>query len=177
MATKGYSTLTRSPKLEPLHQMQFNVMSRTPSFGVGLPLLHGMLSVYSKPHRQGGIILSTGSKSSVWLTPHPPSGLTKGQNPLPRISVYFLKLLSSVGISLRYQKLIFKCNGVWVADKKVSPPSSKIKFRKGGCPRGVMVKAMVCGVVVSEFELQSRCYVRFQTNALEKSMNPPYPSS
>ncbi len=28
--------------------------------------------------------------------------------------------------------------------------------RKRGCPRGVMVKAMDCGIVVSEFELQSR---------------------
>ena len=27
-----------------------------------------------------------------------------------------------------------------------------------GCPRGVMVKAMDCGIVVSEFVLQSRYY-------------------
>ena len=29
----------------------------------------------------------------------------------------------------------------------------------GGCPRGVMVKAMDCGIVVREFVLQSRYYV------------------
>ena len=40
------------------------------------------------------------------------------------------------------------------------------------CPRGVMVKAMDCGIVVSEFVLQSRYYVHFQTNTLGKGMNP-----
>ena len=43
---------------------------------------------------------------------------------------------------------------------------------KWGCPRGVMVKAMDCGIVVSEFVLQSRYYVRFRTNTLGKGMNP-----
>ena len=35
-----------------------------------------------------------------------------------------------------------------------------------GCPRGVIVKAMDCGIVVSEFVLQSRYYVNFWTNTL-----------
>ena len=30
---------------------------------------------------------------------------------------------------------------------------------KAGCPHGVIVKAMDCGIVVSEFVLQSRYYV------------------
>ena len=38
-----------------------------------------------------------------------------------------------------------------------------------GCPRGVMVKALGFGIVVSEFE---RYYVQFRTNTLEKTMNP-----
>ena len=42
----------------------------------------------------------------------------------------------------------------------------------GGCPRGVMVKAMDCGIVVREFVLQSRYYVPFQANTLGKVMNP-----
>ena len=42
----------------------------------------------------------------------------------------------------------------------------------GGSPRGVMVKAMDCGIVVSEFEFQSRYYVHFRKNTLEKGMNP-----
>ena len=37
--------------------------------------------------------------------------------------------------------------------------------------RGVMVKAMDGGIVVSEFVLQSHYYVHFQANTLEKGMN------
>ena len=40
------------------------------------------------------------------------------------------------------------------------------------CPRGVMVKAMDCGIVVREFVLQSRYYVHFRANTLGKGMNP-----
>ena len=36
----------------------------------------------------------------------------------------------------------------------------------------MMVKALDCGIVVNEFELQSRYYVPFQTNTLQKGMNP-----
>ena len=48
---------------------------------------------------------------------------------------------------------------------------------KRGCPCGVMVKAMDSGIVVCEFELQSRYYVHFQTNTLGKGIEPPYPPS
>ena len=41
-----------------------------------------------------------------------------------------------------------------------------------GCPRGVTVKAVVCRIVVSEFELQSRYYVVFWINTLGKGVNP-----
>ena len=41
-----------------------------------------------------------------------------------------------------------------------------------GCPRGVMVKTMDCGIVVREFVLQSRYYVHFRANTLGKGMNP-----
>ena len=41
-----------------------------------------------------------------------------------------------------------------------------------GCPRGVMVKVMDCGIVVREFVLQSHYYVHFRANALGKGMNP-----
>ena len=46
-----------------------------------------------------------------------------------------------------------------------------IKFNRE-CPRGVMVKAMDYGIVVSEFVLQSRYYVHFRVNTLGKGMNP-----
>ena len=41
-----------------------------------------------------------------------------------------------------------------------------------GCPLGVMVKAMNCGIVVREFVLQSRYYVHFRANTLGKGMKP-----
>ena len=40
------------------------------------------------------------------------------------------------------------------------------------CPRGVMVKALDCGIVVREFVLQSRYYVHIRANTLGKDMNP-----
>ena len=40
------------------------------------------------------------------------------------------------------------------------------------CPRGVIVKAMDCGIVGREFILQSRYYVYFRANTLGKGMNP-----
>ena len=43
--------------------------------------------------------------------------------------------------------------------------------------RGVMVKSMDCGIVVSEFVLQSRYYVHFRANTLGESYEPPYPPS
>ena len=48
----------------------------------------------------------------------------------------------------------------------------KTKINIRGCPRGVMVKAMDCGIVVCEFVLQSRYYVHFRANTLGKGMNP-----
>ena len=35
-----------------------------------------------------------------------------------------------------------------------------------------MVKVMDCGIIVSEFVLQSLYYVHFQANTLGKGMNP-----
>ena len=40
-----------------------------------------------------------------------------------------------------------------------------------GCPRGIMAKAMDCGIIVNEFVLQSRYYVRFWANTLGIVMN------
>ena len=45
----------------------------------------------------------------------------------------------------------------------------------GGGPCGVMIKAIDCGIVVSEFALQSCYYVHFRTNTLWKGMNPLIP--
>ena len=58
--------------------------------------------------------------------------------------------------SRRHQCRIYKCDSKSI----------------GGCPRGVMVKAMDCGIVVSEFLLQSRYYVHYRANTLGKGMDP-----
>ena len=47
-----------------------------------------------------------------------------------------------------------------------------LKSTGGGCPRGIMVKAMDCGIVVSEFVLQLYYYVHFQANTVGKGMSP-----
>ena len=49
-------------------------------------------------------------------------------------------------------------------------PNQAITFSQG-CPRGVMVKAMDCGIVVREFVLQSCYYVHFRVHTLGKGMN------
>ena len=41
-----------------------------------------------------------------------------------------------------------------------------------GCPCGVMVKAMDCRIVISKSVFQSRYYVHFRANTIEKDMNP-----
>ena len=46
------------------------------------------------------------------------------------------------------------------------------RTRAKALSRGVMVKAMNCGIVVREFVLQSRYYVYFRANTLGKGMNP-----
>ena len=50
---------------------------------------------------------------------------------------------------------------------------SHFPFR--GCPRGVMVKAIYCGIIVSEFVLQSRYYIHFRANTHGKGMNTLIP--
>ena len=66
------------------------------------------------------------------------------------------------------QKLLgsYTCLNLW---EKFAENES-IRIRR--CPRGVIVKAMDCGIMVSAFVLQSRYYVHFLTNTLGKGMNP-----
>ena len=48
----------------------------------------------------------------------------------------------------------------------------EVKDFKGVCPHGVMVKAMDCGIVVSDFVLQLRYYIHFQANTHGEHINP-----
>ena len=49
------------------------------------------------------------------------------------------------------------------------PPNNNNSKETGA---GVMVKALDCGIVVSEFKLQSCYYLHFLTNILGKGMHP-----
>ena len=51
-------------------------------------------------------------------------------------------------------------------------PNSTTSTGQGGCPRGVVVKAMDCGIEVRQFVLQSHYYVHFRANTIGKGMNP-----
>ena len=55
---------------------------------------------------------------------------------------------------------------------RISENVQNIPQSHRGCPRGVMIKAMDCGIVVSDLVLQLRYYVHFRTNTLGKGMNP-----
>ena len=60
----------------------------------------------------------------------------------------------------------------WFIYYILCPYMTVLKQRLRGCPSGVMVKAMDCGIVVCEFILQSCYYVHFRVNTLGKGMNP-----
>ena len=53
-----------------------------------------------------------------------------------------------------------------------TPPPTLNNLIQWGCPRDVMVKAMDCRIVISEFVLQSHNYIHFRANSLGKGMNP-----
>ena len=49
-----------------------------------------------------------------------------------------------------------------------------ISYNYRGCPHGVMVKAMDCKIVVSEFKLHLFYHVHFQINILMEMYEHPY---
>ena len=53
----------------------------------------------------------------------------------------------------------------------------KVTIRRRRYPCGIMVKALDCGIVVSEFELQSCYYVHFLCKYPWERYEPPYPPS
>ena len=66
-------------------------------------------------------------------------------------------------------KYIGKCNNYY-GTKVIIQRNCSTSVQ--GCPHGVMVKAIDCRIVVSEFVLHSRYYVHFHANTLGKGMNP-----
>ena len=88
---------------------------------------------------------------------------------------------------IKPHKIIRPCKTQWIIKSKQKPKLLLTKnvllflfwnsendklFHFRWCPRGVMVKAMDCGIVVSVFVFQSRYYVYFRANTLGKGMNP-----
>ena len=66
--------------------------------------------------------------------------------------------------------IILLGNGHKVKLKESKKKDEYLDLTRNWC--SVMVKTMDSGIVVSEFELQSRYYVHFRTNALKEGMNP-----
>ena len=89
---------------------------------------------------------------------------------IPYVSVAFFPSLKHNFIAYRKKKQKWSVGVMKLYIHRY--PQTK---QSAGCPRGVMVKAMDCGIVVSEFELQSRYYVHFRANILGKGRNPLIP--
>ena len=66
---------------------------------------------------------------------------------------------------------IYLCMSSYVFYMYVNMDTHRHRQTERGCSRGVMCKAIDCGIVISEFELQSRYYVHFRTNTSGKDIN------
>ena len=99
-----------------------------------------------------------------------------------RVNIYFGRGRSSVHVCVSDRRN-------WVFHPQTNVTGHPIEFFKhvilhsthlfsfirrfiSGCLCGVIVKAMDSGIIVSEFELQSRYYIYFRANTFGKGMNP-----
>ena len=84
------------------------------------------------------------------------------------------RIWTRVADSISHDTLYDKCVSTpkFVKTKMFKYTDIFLPIMKGVCLRGVMVKAMDCGIAVREFVLQSRYYVHFQANTPGKGMNP-----
>ncbi len=74
---------------------------------------------------------------------------------------------AGIGLHVNALKTEYMCFNQTGDISTIDGTSLKVHLPRG-CPRGVMVKAMNCGIVVREFVLQSRYYVHFRANTLGK---------
>ena len=89
------------------------------------------------------------------------------------MKIYIYRVVFSKIEPIRLKKDLLKIIPYFAwAHRKIYPHEYILVISRGGCPRGVMVKAMDYGIVVSEFELHSPYYIHFRTNTLWKGMNP-----
>ena len=132
------------------------------------------------------------SNSSIWSIDRTLSGSTtlsqlelrsncnEGVFRIPQCSPYWSLTIRLFNVKSRtFGGVLPLCRdtvGIFYSSSQQAHKHKGLKTYAGvGCPHGVMVKAMDCGIIVCEFILQLRYYVHFQANTLEKGMNPPYP--
>ena len=87
---------------------------------------------------------------------------------LNRIFSHFLTLLSTL---FSLENFVPSRGSLGKSNKKKTGREENLD-PKEEFPRGVMVKAMDCEIVVSEFVFQLYYYVHFRTNTVGKCMNP-----
>ena len=80
---------------------------------------------------------------------------------------FLLLFLKSSNLILKFVTLLLFL--IWLGNLLQSQQIST--QQEGWCPCGVMVKAIIYGIIVSKFGLQLRYYVHFRTNTLGKGTN------
>ena len=128
------------------------------------------------PTAQTGTLTSSSELQRIWtscrwgyiIVLRPPNSTRRQSRPSPD------PLISSTGCTCYLHRCISFDS---LAGSEVNMQHTEILSKESTkttnrCPRGVMVKAMNCGIVVREFVLQSRYYVHFRANTLGKGMNP-----
>ena len=91
-------------------------------------------------------LLEFGQKGNTWYTG---STLNYFENRLVKSTDIYFRVWVYMSTYISVQACM--CVQKYIIDKS----------NEWGCPRGVMVNVIDLGIVVSEFELQSRCYVHF----------------
>ena len=85
--------------------------------------------------------------------------------------VYIIFTQHSINLSLYPNPILFTKYNTNIVQYHIVIQYT-LTYTHGGCPCGVMVKAMDCRIIVSDFVLQLRYYVHFRANTLGKGVNP-----
>ena len=108
-------------------------------------------------------------------------------NQFPLNAIKLMQWHEKINIKMCRQRMSILFNQIFIKEERLPKHTHThtyiyiyiyIKYLKSqnqstrGCPRDVMVKAMDCGIIVSELVLQSRYYIHFRANTLGKGMKP-----
>ena len=86
---------------------------------------------------------------------------------MPNLVIYFVTFKTTRFYQL-YLKLFIFSDNIYIPFILKGILKTRVQ---SGCSRGVMVKAMDCGIVENEFLFQFCYYVHFRENNLGKGMN------